>query len=147
LPSQFVFDRETLELVSIERYATTNACMLALLRHTEDGKLATAVEAENEATLRATRDLEEIARDLRQSWERDEAELNHISSTIAGLPYPERRMLELCRRIHSKSLTEAEAAAEIGCSVRTVRKLYRQGIAKVMTQLNETGWSIANGAR
>jgi hypothetical protein len=60
------------------------------------GKLATVVEAESEGILRATHDLEEIAPELRQSW--DEAEAHHqlLRELIAGLPYPERRVLELC---------------------------------------------------
>ena len=143
------FDRETLEIVAPERYATTNAAMLALFRHDGKGRLATVVKAENEATLRATRDLEEIAQELRQSWERDEADFTRIASIIAGLPYPERRVVELCQTSHTRSRTEAAeaAAAEIGCSIRTVRKLYRQGMAKVMVQLDETGWPNADGAR
>ena len=39
--------------------------MLALFRHDGKGRLATVVRAENEATLRATRDPEEIAQELR----------------------------------------------------------------------------------
>jgi DNA-directed RNA polymerase specialized sigma24 family protein len=128
------FDRETRELVALERYATTNAAVLALFRHNDKGRLATVVKAENEATLRATRDFKEVAQELPQSWERGEADFKRIASIIAGLPYPERRVLELCQTIHSRSLTGAEAAAEIGCSVRTLRKLYRQGMAKVMIQ-------------
>ncbi len=110
------FDRQTLRLVALEGYGTRDAAIAALFGHNDDGKLATVVEAEDEATLRATRDLQEIAQDLGQSWERGEAELKLIASIIAGLAYPERRVLELCGGMDGPSLTDHEAAAEIGCS-------------------------------
>jgi hypothetical protein len=60
------FDRQTLKLVALERYETGDAAMPALFRRNDEGKLAIVVEAESEATLRATHDLEEIARELRR---------------------------------------------------------------------------------
>jgi DNA-directed RNA polymerase specialized sigma24 family protein len=141
------FDRQTLKLVALERYGTRDAAMPALFRHNDDGEFATVVEAESEATLRSTRDLEEIARELRQSWERGEAELMHIASIIAGLAYPERRVLELCDPMDGLRLTNGEAAAEIGCSVRTVRRLRQQGWRNVMTRLDQTGFPNADRSR
>jgi DNA-directed RNA polymerase specialized sigma24 family protein len=105
------------------------------------------VEAESEATLCSTRDLEKIARELRRSWERGEAELKHIASIIAGLAYPERRVLELCDPMDGLRLTDSEAAAEIGCSARTVRRLRQQGWRNVMTRLDQRGWPDADGSR
>jgi len=56
---------------------------------------------------------------------------------VADLPYPERRVFELCNNVEGQSLTEVEAAAEIGCSVRTVRRLRQRGGAKVMIRFEE----------
>jgi DNA-directed RNA polymerase specialized sigma24 family protein len=105
------------------------------------------VEAESEATLRSTRGLQEIARELRQSWERSEAELKLIASIIAGLAYPERRVLELCGGMDGLRLTDGEAAAEIGCSVRTVRRLRQQGWSNVIARLHQAGWPNADRSR
>jgi hypothetical protein len=80
------FDRQTLELVALERYATTDAALAALDRHEDDGKLAVVIDSENEATLRTTHDLEEIARELRQEEEWAEADDKLTASIIAASP-------------------------------------------------------------
>ena len=102
--------------------------MPALFRHNDEGELATVVEAESEATLRSTRDLEEIARTSAIVGTRRSRAM-HIASIIAGLAYPERRVLELCDPMDGLRLTDGEAAAEIGCSVRTVREASPAGLA------------------
>ena len=131
------FDRETLALVVFRQYHSANAAIPAFFREEDEGKLATVVEAESEATLLATRDLAEIAQELRQSWERAEAQHKRLKEIVADLPYPERRVFELCNNVEGQSLTEVEAAAEIGCSVRTVRRLRQRGGAKVMIRFEE----------
>jgi hypothetical protein len=56
------FDPETLELVVLRRYHSVNAAIPAMIRESDLGKLATILEAESEATLRATGDIEGIGR-------------------------------------------------------------------------------------
>ena len=131
------FDRETLEPVVLRRYHSAKAAIPALFRQSDEGKLATVVEAESEAILRATRDLAEIAQELRRSWERGEAQHKLLKEIVVDLPYPERRVLELCHNLEGHSVTEAEAAAEIGCSVRTVRRLRQRGGVKVVSRFEE----------
>jgi DNA-directed RNA polymerase specialized sigma24 family protein len=126
------FDRLTLELVVLRRYHSVNAALPALTRQNDEGRLAIVVEAENEAALRATHDLEEIALELRQSYDRGEADMRALKAAIAGLPYPERRVLELCSSPDGPRLTHAEAAAEIGCSAKTVKRVWDRGMRKAM---------------
>jgi len=132
------FDRETLELVVLRQYQSVNGAIPAIFREEDEGKLATVVKAESEAILRKTCDLGEIASKLRRSRERGKA-LEHdlLQKAVASLPYPERRVLQLCDNPDGQSLTEAEAAAEIGCSVRTVRRLRQRGGAKVLSRLGQ----------
>lgn len=131
------FDPDTLELVVLRRYHSANAALPALFRQNDEGKLATVVEAESEAALRATRDVEEIAWELRRSWERGEANGKLLREIVASLPYPERRVFELCDKLDGPSLSEAEAAAEIGCSVKTVRRLRQRAGGKVMFRFEQ----------
>jgi DNA-directed RNA polymerase specialized sigma24 family protein len=78
-----------------------------------------------------------MAWELRRSWERAEANGKLLRGIVAGLPYPERRVFELCNDPDGQSLTEAEAAAEIGCSVKTVRRLRQRGGAKIMYRFEQ----------
>jgi hypothetical protein len=57
------FDRHTLELGALRAVSDRLWAIPGLLRHSDQGELAIVVEAESEATLRATHDLDEIARE------------------------------------------------------------------------------------
>jgi hypothetical protein len=141
------FDRQTLELVALERYSSDDAAIPALFRHRDEGELATVLSAESEAALRATHDLEELARELRQSYERREAERRRLESAMASLPYLERRVLELCGPWTWRPRSTAEAAAEIGLSVRALRRLWQQGWREVLARLDEMhGVEVAAGS-
>jgi DNA-directed RNA polymerase specialized sigma24 family protein len=131
------FDPETLELVVLRRYHSANAALPALFRQNDEGKLATIVQAENEAALRAMHDIEKIARGLRQRCDEGERNARKLKAVIASLPYPERRVFELCDKLDGQSLSEAGAAAEIGCSVKTVRRLRRRAGGKVMFRFEQ----------
>jgi hypothetical protein len=141
------FDRQTLELVALERYPTGDAAVPALFRQNDDGKLVMILEAESEAALRARHDLEDIARGLRQSWERAEAERERVDSIIASLPYLERRVLELCGPWTFSPRSTAEAAGEMGLSTTAVSRLWQQGWREVLARLDERhGVEVATGS-
>ena len=137
-PSSYPSTAKRWHFVVFRQYHSANAAIPAFFREEDEGKLATVVEAESEAILHTTHDLREIASKLRRSRERGKA-LEHdlLQKAVASLPYPERRVLQLCDNPDGQSLTEAEAAAEIGCSVRTVRRLRQRGGAKVLSRLGQ----------
>jgi DNA-directed RNA polymerase specialized sigma24 family protein len=120
---QVAFDRETLELVAVKEYKTFEEAVEAL--DGDDRKVDVVIEAESEESIRARADLGEIARAARRRGDsQDELIKRALAAAIASLPYAERRVLELCDSADGPKLTEA--AAEIGCSRRTVRGLRRR---------------------
>jgi RNA polymerase sigma factor (sigma-70 family) len=129
------FDRQTRELRASEGYEDMESALSRMSEpDTDPSTFAVIVEADDEQSLRAQygEELTEIAELALSAKERGEASDQAMRKAVATFPHPERRVLSLRLWGHDDTpLTPKEIASEIGCSVRTVKKLEKRAFAKL----------------
>jgi DNA-directed RNA polymerase sigma subunit (sigma70/sigma32) len=134
-----VFDRQTRELRASERYEDMESAALRMTElDTGPSTCVITVEADDEQSLRVQygEKLTEIAERAHYVKESVEASEEAMRETVATFPQPERRIISffLWGRDDTR-LTREEIASEVGCSVRTVKKLEKRAFAKLMDRL------------
>jgi RNA polymerase sigma factor (sigma-70 family) len=131
-----VFDRHTRELRASERYEDMESAGDHMTELDADPSTCVCtVEADEEQGLRAQygEGLTEIAERALYVKESAEASEGAMREAVATFPQPERRVISLSLWGRDGTpLTRKEIASEIGCSVRTVKKLEKRAFTKLL---------------
>jgi RNA polymerase sigma factor (sigma-70 family) len=135
-----VFNHKTRELRASEQYEDPESADRRMIELNADPSTCVAqVEADDEQSLRAQfgeklTDFAELAHYLKASAEASEEAMREA---VATFPPPERRVISLSIWGRDGTpLTHKEIASEIGCSVRTVKKLEKRAFTKLMDALS-----------
>jgi RNA polymerase sigma factor (sigma-70 family) len=131
-----LFDRQTPELRASERCEDMeSACLRMNELDADPSTCLSTVEADDEQSLRAQygEELTEIAERALYVKENAEASEQTMREAVARFLQPERRVISLSLWGRDGTpLTPKEIASEIGCSVRTVKKLEKRAFTKLM---------------